>query len=111
MTRTYNGEDLSRVSDAELEEAEQMALKRTASEFLNWDDPKEHSFNPIHKRPPLTDESKTLKVEWSADREQKRAAIGFVIVLILVVVLLGLFVKTSNNMCVFTGPNGECVNN
>jgi hypothetical protein len=98
--------------ETELQEAEQMALKRAASKFLNWDDPKEHSFNPIHKRPPLDlSDCKPLKVKWSPDREQKRAAIGYTIVLLIVVGLLVILLKASHETCVLEGSDGACIDN
>ena len=99
--------------EGELEEAEQMALKRAASNFLNWDDPKEHSFNPIHKRPPLDlSDCKPLKVKWSLDRVEKKTALAMaMIVLVVIAVAVAVVWKTGGDACLLTGSDGSCIDN
>ena len=82
-------------------------LKQASS--LEWDeDEGRHSFDDGLKRRPIDlSDCKPLKVKWSADREQKRAAIGYAVVLLIIVALLGIFLKAGNDGRVFTGS--ECV--
>jgi hypothetical protein len=80
-------------------------------EITRDDEAGQHSYNPIFNRPPLTVESKALKVKWLADREQKRAAIGYTIVLFIVVGLLGILLKANHEMCVLEGSPELCITN